>query len=175
MGNANRLLSNQNELSHFGIPGMKWGVRRSERALQKAERLATKSGLSSARSKAAIRTSNKAAETFDKVAKKTEANADQFTKQGARIRSVMALEYAKANSDKANALRSEGKDYSRYYKRAAEIRKMKAYKLADKYGDAETKKRIDSIIKKNSNKKLDDEFEYDMDDPIVSSVKKIFE
>lgn len=45
MNNENINL-NQNELAHYGIPGMKWGVRRSQKQLARIDKKAKKQGWS---------------------------------------------------------------------------------------------------------------------------------
>ena len=46
MNNENINLNNQNELTHYGILGMKWGVRRSQKQLARISNKAKKKGWS---------------------------------------------------------------------------------------------------------------------------------
>lgn len=154
------------ELTHYGVLGMRWGRRRAERAAEKSSRAA-------ATAKVARSESNRVASNFDKVANTAEKAASDQAGSGKIVSSIASRTYAKANKDKANETRVKGKDLEKYYNSMSAKKAMKARKLAEKYGDEETKKKVEALIKKKSNNPFDVEF--DEEDPVVAAVRSGFE
>lgn len=159
--------NNQKALSHFGTPGMRWGVRRAEKA-------AIKSSRAKATAKDVESKTNAAASQFEKKASESSRLAKKYANEGKIARSVLAEKYAESNKKKAESLREQGKEYTNYYNKMSEAKKMKANKLAAKYGDAETKKKIDSLIRKKSSVPYDTTLDLDTTDPVVASIKSMF-
>lgn len=114
------------------------------------------------------------ARKFEEKAEQSTVASKDFAKRGAIVRSVASQKYADANREKAKVTRENGQYDIDAYELMSKRKKEKAYKLVAKYGDAETRKKIDDLIKANS-KKPYDTIAYDETDPIISSIKKTYD
>jgi len=159
---------NQNELAHFGVVGMKWGRRRAEKAAEKAGRYRATAKYNTAESK-------RVASGFHNRANDLEKGASDQARSGAVFRSAATKSAAKINRERALEVENEGASNTKYFNRVSEKKAMKARKLAEKYGDAETKKKVESLIKSNAHKPYKEFVEYDETDAVVAKVKDAWE
>ena len=150
-------------LTHIGVLGMKWGKYRAKRA-------AISAGRSSATAKIVEKEAGKTASIYSEKAKLADGAAKMLAKKGSIAGSIANSAYADANKKRATETIDAGKDYADYYKQVSKTKTEKAYKLAEKYGGAETRKKVDALIKEHSKKPYDVEF--DATDPVVSAIKK---
>lgn len=154
------------ELYHYGVIGMKWGRRRALNA-------AKTSGRAEATAKIARKEAGKTVSIYNQRAKSAEASATELAGRGKLARSLAVQTYAEANRKRANETREEGRSYEKYYERLAASKRMKANKLAEKYGDAETKKQVELLIKENSKKPYS--LTFDDTDPLVTAIQEAYE
>ena len=131
-----------NEFMHYGKIGMKWGKRRAIKA-------ATKAGRAKA---SAVEIDNRG----NQAAKELNDRARSLGNKSKNAKGAASSTYFEARSGinklGAQSVKTDAKYYSDHYAKIAATKTMKANKLAKKYGDAETIKKVNDVIKANSNK-----------------------
>ena len=131
------------ELRHYGVLGMKWGVRRARRTAKSAGRAkATAKAIKKDTIEVAKKRS-KESEAWDQISK-------AHTKKGQKVRSKWAEGTSRAKKELAKDTKQYGLDDAKRWMNAHNYRKEKAYKLADKY--KMSRKEVDSLIKQYSNR-----------------------
>lgn len=155
------------ELYHHGIKGQQWGKRqyqnkdgsltpageqrynkRQLRAVKKASKLYTKSGIAAGKAAYYKQKGDEAARTHDENTRALEKQAKTFDKKGHAIAALAARRLAEKSRAKAQQARAEYDDIANQYASQADRLAKKADKVA-------TKKHVD-IGKKNVNKLLKD-------------------
>lgn len=136
----------EDELQHYGVPGMKWGQRRALKREAKVAKKYRKVGMQEGRAdywknKAATasKSHESSAQVFDKQAKKMEAQGKYFKAEAAR-RAASAIRTRGENVASRHAAIG-----NRYAKKAARLNE-KASKFASKKRVDLGKKRINSIL-----------------------------
>jgi hypothetical protein len=157
------------ELLHYGVIGMKWGRRRALNAAKSA-------GRATSNARAATKESKRVASKFASVAKDAEEGARESTRTGKIGRAIATKKYADANRKREREVLEEGQGLANYYKKVSEHKTMKANKLAEKYGDEETKKKVKSLIDEYSKKQASGwEDRFDDTDPVVAAIRDTME
>lgn len=143
---------NNNELYHYGVPGMKWGHRKAQRLEAKYTRKLSRSGRARGAAEyernagdAAYKKHDATAKVFDKVAKKNEKSGNYLKAEAARRA--------------AEAVRARGSNIKQQHDAAAKYLEKQADKLQEKANTFASKKRvdmgkdkIDSILKTSKQK-----------------------
>lgn len=145
---------------HYGKLGMKWGKHRAKRA-------ALLSGRYSASSKKVKDDMSKANNVLNTRAKGS-LDAAKSTTGGVKTAALRL--HAASNLVKADENKALAKDFSTSYDKSAKRLKEKANRLTDKYGDAETKKQVASMLKEGGKKPFSDLPKFDSQDPVVVGV-----
>lgn len=145
------IITNDGELMHYGVPGMKWGKRKA-RLEQKTLRKYGKAGRSRGvadyeRSKGneAYKKHDDIAKTFDKQAKKYESSGSYFKAELAR----QSAQKIRARGANVQASREKKAEY--YLKRSKRLEE-KASAFATKKRVDVGKKQIDKIFKESTQK-----------------------
>ena len=160
-----KITKEDHELMHYGKLGMKWGRRRAMNAAKAAGRATSEAA-------GASKASKKIASEYTRTANNSDKGAISLANEGKIFRSVAAKTYAEANRQKAKEVTDEGQRWALYYTASSSRKTMKANKLAEKYGDEETKKKVANLIKEHASKPAtgwDDIF--DSTDPVASAIQ----
>lgn len=142
------------ELYHYGVKGMKWGVRRAKkreaRSTRKVERTLAKSG----RLEGAARYTKNAAERRARVemknAKHNEQVANRYASEGKKVRASISRWAANASRESAAEIRKQAREDAKLYIEKSKAYKDKASKIATKKNVSLGKSRVDEILKSSS-------------------------
>lgn len=159
------IMNDGQELMHYGKLGMKWGRHRALSAAKAAGRAASEA-------KGATKESKRVADKFSNTAREADKGAQNLAREGKIFRSATAKTYADANKKRAQEVTDEGRSIAAHYERVNKSKTMKAQKLVEKYGDEETKKKVESLIKEHAKKPATGwEGRFDDTDPVAAAVQ----
>lgn len=156
------------ELFHYGVKGMKWGVRRAEkraaRATKKVEKNLTRSGAEAGRARYIQQQANRKAREELRVAKQNEATAKKYAAEGKKIRSGIARYVSNLGKQSAKEIRQQGIEDAKFYLERSERYKEKASKIATKKNVSLGENRVNQLLRsgRKSGYNLEREFDRSM-------------
>lgn len=170
------------ELCHYGIKGMKWGVRRyrnedgsltpagEKRVNKRLTKAARKAGRALATSNEFRRETNRISRKYSRESKEYEEGREYHSKAGHTVRAKLASYQSDYNRQMAKNIRELGMEDVEEWLATSDYHRKKAYEIVDKNSVKNGKKMVDDIIKQYSNKPYE-MFTNDYDRYIVDAAK----
>lgn len=154
-----------NELYHYGVKGMKWGVRRAEkraaRATRKVEKKLTRAGQLEGAARYVTNSAEKKARVEIRNAKNNEKVANQYASEGKRIRAGIARWAANESRKSAKEIRSQAREDAKVYLEKSKHYRQKASKIATKKNVSLGQDRVNDILKRSSREGYQNEKMFD--------------
>lgn len=131
------------ELMHYGVKGMKWGVRRAQKRVEKAYRNA---GDAQGRADYVLSKGRKRANESYKSARTLEKSAKEHEQKGHRVRAKIHKYFADAERSNAREVMRSSRADAKEYLEASDYYKERASKIASKKNVSIGQNRIDELL-----------------------------
>lgn len=144
-----------NELYHYGVKGMKWGVRRAEkraarqqsRGLNKLEKAYIYAGDSKGKGKYTLDKGRKQAKAHQAEAKAFEKSSKQYAKEGKKIRSKITKVAANISRNNAKKVMDKAEENAQFWLKRSERYKQKASKISTEKNVSLGRNKVNNILK----------------------------
>lgn len=154
-----------NELYHYGVKGMKWGVRRAEkraaRATRKVEKKLTRAGQLEGAARYVTNSAEKRARVETRNARHNQKVADRYASEGKKIRAAIGRWAANASRESAKQIRAQAREDAQRYIEQSNRYRQKASKIATKKNVSLGQDRVNAILKRSSREGYQNEKEFD--------------